>query len=249
MDSYTHLDMSKENPIEDLRMRMASVGVSQALLVETWGKENSICLNQVIAERPSRFRVALCFRPDEARQWSDILQQESVVALRIKAADLRCLGRLAGSLESSGKWLLAHAESGIQKLKDELLPLARRYPDLRMYLPHLGWPRRDKLDDNDWKESIAELSNLPNMVMGISAMEHFSRAAYPYNDIAPFAAQIRGLFAPDAVVIGSDYPLLGKCSYAQCMELAELWTGSEGRQNISRLESELFKDHRTNKRK
>jgi hypothetical protein len=223
MDAYTQLDMSTTYPIEDLRLRMASARIDRALIVETWGKDNFVSLERLLASPSPQFRVALCFRPEEECQGLDILQQEMVGALRVKTADIRHLGRLADSLESSGKWLLPHAESGIKALKDELLPLAKLHPRLGIYLPHFGWPRRDKQDDTDWQDSVSDLSRLPTIVVGISAICYFSRETYPHKDIELFATRLLDAFGPDSVVVGSDYPLLEKNMYAQYIKLAQQW--------------------------
>jgi predicted TIM-barrel fold metal-dependent hydrolase len=240
MDAYTHLDMNTRDPVNDLRLRMDSARIDRALIVETWGRDNHSCLERLIALSPTQFRVAMCFRPEEKRPYLDILQEEMVVALRIKTADIQHLGSLADSLESSGKWLLTHAEAGIKKLKDELLPLAKAHPNLWIYLPHFGWPRHDKQDDKDWEDSVRELGRLPNTIMGISAIDHFSNEPYPHGDIEPFAARLLDAFGPDSVVIGSDYPLFEKDMYARYIDLAQQWVQRTSTRWTCRFEFNLF---------
>ena len=239
IDAYTHLDMSVRDPIGDLALRMDAAQVDRALIVETWGKDNRACLENLIASPSPRFRVALCFRPEEGDLSTDVLHLEMVGALRIRASDIQNLGPLAKTLESSGKWLLPHAELGIRELKEELLPLAARHPELRIYLPHLGWPRRNQHDDEDWLESVSSLSSLPNLIVGISAIAHFSQEAFPHKDIETFAANLCENFGPDSLVAGSDYPLFEKDKYSLYMKLAEDWIHG-GREGNSRFESSLF---------
>jgi hypothetical protein len=239
MDAYTHLDMNSPDPIEDLRLQMSSAKIDRALIVETWRKDNYVCLKHMIASPSPQFRIALCFRPEENLDLN-ILQREMVAALRVRTADIRHLGSLVDRLESSGKWLLAHAEAGIKALKDELLPLATLHPNLGIYLPHFGWPRRDKNDDKDWEDSVSELSRFPAVVVGISAIGHFSREPYPHKDIEPFAARLLDDFGADSVVTGSDYPLLERNSYAQYIRLAQLWINRPNTQKDCRFESSLF---------
>ena len=115
-------------------------------------------------------------------RWGPTVEMTSldvVQALRVRTADMRRLGPVATKLESTGKWLLPHAESGINGLTEELLLVARLYPTLRIYLPHMGWPRRDLQDDNSWSESVAALCKIPNLIVGISAIAHFSREPFP----------------------------------------------------------------------
>jgi hypothetical protein len=240
MDCYTHLDMRVPDPIEDLRLQMSSAKIDRALIVETWGKDNFACLEHLIASPSPQFRIALCFRPEEGGLGTDVLQQEMVAALRVKTADIRRLGSLACSLESSGKWLLTHAESGIKALKEELLPLLELHAGLRIYLPHFGWPRRDKHDDTDWPECVNELSRFPTMMVGISAIGHFSREAYPHQDMEPFAAELLDAFGADSLVPGSDYPLLETSNYAESMSLAQRLIQVGNTRGTCRFASSIF---------
>lgn len=239
IDAYCHLDMSVAQPIADLERRMDAAGVDRALIVETWSGDNRICLQQLVASSSARFRVVLCFRPDEPQSGSEFLSMEMVRGLRVKTQDLNRLGSIAAMLESMGKWLLPHAESGICKLAEELLQLADLHPQLPIYLPHMGWPRRDRQDDDDWLESTASLRKLPNLIVGVSAMAHFSRDAFPHNDIAQFASHLLATFGQELLVAASDYPLFEKDRYAQYMQLASNWIAGT-RQLGHRFESSLF---------
>ncbi|MGB7190092.1 MAG: amidohydrolase family protein [Acidobacteriaceae bacterium] len=239
IDAYCHLDMSAAQPIADLERRMDAAGVDRALVVETWSGDNRICLQQLVASFSARFRVVPCFRPDQPQSNSEILSMEMVRGLRVKTRDLNRLGPIAEILESMGKWLLPHAESGIGKLAEELLQIADLYPQLPIYLPHMGWPRRDRQDDNDWLESTSRLRKLPNVIVGVSAMAHFSREAFPHNDVAPFASHLLTTFGRELLVAASDYPLFEKDRYAQYIHLAIDWIGG-ARQLGSHFESSLF---------
>jgi hypothetical protein len=146
-----------------------------------------------------------------------------VLGLRAKTADLRLLRDLETSLAASGKWLIPHAENGIGPLKTELLALAQRAPGLHIYLPHLGWPRQNKADDGEWEAAVSELQAIPGMVVGISALAHFSREPFPHKDVEPFAARLMDIFGPASVVAASDYPLIEKNLYAEYMQLAGAW--------------------------
>jgi hypothetical protein len=240
MDFYTHLDMTAPDPVEDLQRQMSSAVIDRALIVETWGKDNSKCIDRMTYSHATQFRVGRCFRPEEGRFEADIIENEMVVALRVKTADIRHLGSLLTALENNGKWLLTHAEAGIGALKDELLILADRHPRLRIYLPHLGWPRRDGVDDNEWEASISALSVIPNIVAGISAIGYFSREHFPHVDVEPFAKRLIEVFGRNRIVIGSDYPLLEKNTYAQSIRLAQGWLYGASAPDKSLLETSLF---------
>jgi predicted TIM-barrel fold metal-dependent hydrolase len=242
IDAYCHLDMSVAQPIADLERRMDTAGIDCALIVETWSGDNRACLRQLIASPSSRFRVAFCFRPEQAQPASELLSLEMVRALRVKTSDLSHLGPIAAKLESTGKWLLPHAESGIGALAEELLQLAGRYPRLPVYLPHMGWPRRDGQDDSDWRESICRLTSVPNLIVGVSAIAHFSHGAFPHDDVAQFAAHLVAVFGCDFLVAASDYPLFEKSRYAQYIKLAGDWI-NRAKQPGHRFESNIFGKH------
>jgi predicted TIM-barrel fold metal-dependent hydrolase len=243
IDAYCHLNMRVAQPIADLEGRMNAAGVDRALLVETWSGDNRALLDELVASPSPRFRVAFCFRPNEEKAATEHLSSEMVPVLRVKTADLRNLRPLAANLESTGKWLLPHAESGIRALADELMQLAEIHPGLAIYLPHLGWPRRNGHDDDDWARSISMLSKLPNLVVGISAIAHFSREPFPHEDVAPFAAHLRETFGGDALVAASDYPLFAVERYAQYMQLAGHWIAGNTPCG-QRFESSLFGQQR-----
>lgn len=239
IDAYTHLDMSAAQPIVDLEQHMNAAGIERAFIVETWSGDNRECLQQLIASPSPAFRVAPCFRPEQAESSAELLHPEIVGALRVKTANLHQLGSTAAMLQSTKKWLLPHAELGIAALTERLLQLAVVYPELTIYLPHMGWPRQEKQDDNNWLNSIVRLGKLPNLVVGISAIAHFSRDAFPHDDIAPFAARLLATFGPERLVAGSDYPLFERDRYSHYMQLASDWiTGVE--QTERRFESSLF---------
>jgi predicted TIM-barrel fold metal-dependent hydrolase len=241
IDAYCHLDMNADRPITDLERRMDAAGVDRALIVETWSGDNHACLQELTASSSNRFRVAFCFDPDKEQPGAEKPSLDMVQALRVKTADMRRLGSIAAKLESIGKWLLPHAESGIVALTEELLRLAELHPGLLIYLPHMGWPRRDQQDDDYWYESVSALSKIPNLIVGISAIAHFSREAFPHNDVAPFAAHLLAVFGAESLVAASDYPLFEKDRYAQYMELANNWIVSS-KPRKCRFESSLFRE-------
>ena len=61
------------------------------------------------------------------------------------------------------------------------------------------------------------------MVVGISALDHFSQEPFPHKDVEPFAARLIEIFGPESVVVASDYPLIEKNLYAEYMQLAQAW--------------------------
>jgi predicted TIM-barrel fold metal-dependent hydrolase len=158
------------------------------------------------------------------------------MGLRVRTADMRQVQEMATRLENSGKWLVPHAENGIGPLRRELLALAKRAPGLQIYLPHLGWPRQEKIDDQEWEAAVSELHEIPGMVVGISAIAHFSREPFPHPDVERFAARLMEIFGPASVIAASDYPLFEKNLYKQYMQLAQGWLRRPDAQWLPRFE-------------
>lgn len=223
MDAYAHLNMFAPDPLADLQTRMDEAAVKRALVVETWSGDNYDCLRNLIETPQARFRVALCFRPDARERLAAQLEQSTVVALRVKTSELALLGDFGARFEASGQWLLPHAESGIGLLADALLKLVERYPRLNVYVPHLAWPTRDGVEDKDWPQAIEKLRSLPSVIVGVSAIAHFSREAFPHADVACIAEQLIGMFDTDDIVAASDYPLCPPSRYDDYMRLANQW--------------------------
>jgi hypothetical protein len=221
MDAFTHLDMSAPDPIADLQSRMAVAGVRRALVVETWSGDNRGCLDRIVDSSMPEFRVALCYRPGVDDR--EVLAADRIAALRVKTSDLTRLDKLGDDLRSSGKWLMVHAENGVGELANELGNVARQFPALNIYVPHLAWPRRDGMDDPDWLDSVAALSQIPGLVLGVSAIAYFSREPFPHRDVETLASQEVKLFSSERVAVASDYPLFEKNLYGQYLRLAEDW--------------------------
>lgn len=242
MDAYTHLDVIAPDPIADFKSRMASAEIDRALVVETWKGDNCSLLDDLTESRLPEFRVVPCFRPQQHLPTLDALDHPMVAGIRAKTADLHCLGNMAGRLESSEKWLVPHAEQGIGPLVRDLIVLLERYPALRVYLPHCAWPRRNRIDDEDWEKSIAELSALTSVVVGISAIEYFSTEPFPHHDVQPFAERLVEIFGINSVVAASDYPMFEKARYADYIKLAHEWIKRHDANWSPQFEPLVFKE-------
>ena len=104
IDAYTHLDMGAAQPVADLERRMRVAEIDRALIVETWSGDNRGCLQRLMASPAPAFRIAPCFRPEQAESGAELLSLEIVEALRVKTADLHRLGPSATMLQSRRKW-------------------------------------------------------------------------------------------------------------------------------------------------
>ena len=222
-DSYTHVDLTATNPLDDLRSKMAAGGVLRALVVETLKGDNRELLHQLRKAREPRFRLAFCYRPESPDSAKRFMEDPWVAAMRVRTAQLEGSNDWLTELEASGKYLLIHAESGIAPLVRNARAVAARHPRLRIYVPHLGWPRIGGKDDPAWRDSIRALHAVPNAIVGISSLLTFSRQPFPHPDVHAFARDLIQLFGPSRLVAGSDFPFIDKPRYAEYVALSHKW--------------------------
>jgi predicted TIM-barrel fold metal-dependent hydrolase len=231
MDAYCHLDMDlevkRQSPIADIGQRMSTADVSSALLVETWDGRNRRLLNGVLRKhRAGRFGVALCYRQDSFGELRRQLSERGLTAVRMSTQDIRRDASVCEDIYRAGKVLLTHAETGIGSLCRELSRIMAVMPELRVYVPHLGWPVAQGKADFDWEGAVRELATLPSVTFGVSAIAHFSREPFPHNDVRDFALRVISQVGASRIAIGSDYPLFDKARYADYMFLARDWVAS-----------------------
>jgi len=222
-DSYTHIDLTANDPLGDLRSRMATGGVLRALVVETLNGDNREHLLALLKERDPRFRLAFCYRPESPDLVKRFMTAPSVAALRVRTAQLEEDTAWLAGLEASGKYVLLHAESGIASLVRNARAAAAAHPSLRIYVPHLGWPRNEGKDDPAWRDSVRALHAIPTAIIGISSLLTFSRRPFPHPDVQPFAQELIRLFGPERLVAGSDFPFIEKARYGEYVALAHRW--------------------------
>src|SRR5260370_42405942 len=85
-------------------------------------------------------------------------------------------------LGDGGTSLIAHAEAGVGALCRELTRLRGGIADLRIYIPYLGWPTRDGKADANWESALTDFAAFPNLIVGVSAIAHFSDQPFPHHD-------------------------------------------------------------------
>lgn len=227
MDAYCHLDMERESPIADIEDRMRTAAVARALLVETWDGRNRPLLENIPrgGER-EQFCVALCYRKARYRELRGMAQEGELPAIRMSTEALYRDNDFCRDICHGGTIVVAHAEAGVGALCDALTRVHGCAPDLRIYVPHLGWPTKNGMADGDWGPAIQDLVELPNVTVGVSAIAHFSNQPFPHNDVRDFALRVISRLPASRIAIGSDYPLFDKERYADYMSLACDWVTS-----------------------
>jgi hypothetical protein len=217
IDYYTHLDMESANPVADLRARMRAGGVVHALVVEMWNGANYEAMRGLRERGEKWCSLAFCLREPFPQNF------ERGAILRVLTSHLEKPGPWLKTLVSRGGLLLPHADRGIGPLTAALKPLIETYPKLRVYVPHLGFPTRDKRPDPAWPLAIEWLSKRANVILGVSALAHFSAQEWPHEDIRLMLESRLRAFGPGRLVTGTDYPYLDKPRYGAYLALAHDW--------------------------
>lgn len=87
--------------------------------------------------------------------------------------------------------------------------LVRRCPETSFILDHIAKPNIRGGQMSPWKEQMAELASLPNVVCKISGVvtetEHDD---WTVDEIAPYVLHALDVFGEDRVVFGSDWPVV-----------------------------------------
>jgi L-fuconolactonase len=84
---------------------------------------------------------------------------------------------------------------------------ARRVPDLRIVIDHLGKPPIAAGDLEPWSSLLARAAQMPNVFAKVSGLDagkadHWTAAA-----IAPYIDRALELFGPERLMFGSDWPI------------------------------------------
>lgn len=217
IDYYTHLDTESGDPVADLRARMKAGGVEHALVVEMWNGAKREAMRGLRERGEKWCSLAFCLREPFPGDF------ERGAILRVLTSHLEQPGPWLKTLADRGGLLLPHADGGIGPLFAALKPLIETHPKLRVYIPHLGWPARDKRPDPAWPLAIDWLSKRANVILGVSSLAHFSAQEWPHEDIRLMVESSLRAFGPERLVTGTDYPYLDKPRYGAYLALSRDW--------------------------
>jgi len=91
-------------------------------------------------------------------------------------------------------------------LGDRLSQVLETFPDLEIFIEHLGGANHDmKLPYREFK-SVLALSRCPNLLIKLPGFGEFCQLPYPFADVPPLARMVVEAFSPQRVMWGSDYP-------------------------------------------
>jgi len=91
----------------------------------------------------------------------------------------------------------------------EHVPLiARRVPELRIVIDHLGKPPIATKKFEPWGSLLARAAQMPNVFAKISGLDVGDGNAWAAADIAPYLDHALELFGPKRLMFGSDWPVV-----------------------------------------
>lgn len=107
------------------------------------------------------------------------------------------------------------------------IELVRRCPDTSFILDHLGKPDIAHGGFAPWRDQVAELASLPNVMAKLSGMvTEADKQRWTVDDLAPFAGHLLNAFGEDRVAFGGDWPVvLQAASYRRWVETADALIG------------------------
>jgi len=102
---------------------------------------------------------------------------------------------------------LAFDYVGILPRHLEHVPLiARRVPDLRIVIDHLGKPPIAAGEFEPWSSLLSDAARMPNVFAKISGLDT-GRDDWTAADISPYLDRALELFGPERLIFGSDWPV------------------------------------------
>jgi len=105
------------------------------------------------------------------------------------------------------------------------IELVRRVPETSFVLDHLGKPPIAERRLDPWREQLAELAALPNVVCKISGAVTEAAQNWTADDLRPFVNHALDVFGPQRVLFGGDWPVaLMASSYRRWVETLEQLT-------------------------
>lgn len=106
-----------------------------------------------------------------------------------------------------------------------LLVVADRHPGLPIVVDHLAKPFIAAKRLDPWRADMAALAARPNVVCKLSGMVTEAAKDWTVDDLRPYAEHVLGVFGPDRVLFGSDWPVVDLAGgYSRWLSAAEALT-------------------------
>ena len=211
---------------KEMLAEMDAVGVDRAIVVTPhWVGDNNATVLEAAAKYPARFAVIGRFdakAPDARAQLVGWLAQPHMLGIRATFHTKPYSDWLEdGSLE----WFWEECErlgipvmALVPGMPRKLAPVAKRYPDLKLVIPHMGCSL-----DSRGSAAFSSLGDLlalvryPKVFVMLSSAPCYSDEPYPFRDLEPFIRRIYDVYGPRRLFWGADLTRL-RCTYRECLD-------------------------------
>jgi L-fuconolactonase len=210
---------------EELIQAMDATGVDRAVIVPLEGDSRPSI--DVAARAPHRLRVMplapVGGESETLTALETMRSQSAVVGIRVSAFAEPTRSLLA---DDKLDWLFAAASRlglviALNTMGDpaKLSRVARRFPDARFLLDHLGLePFRTYDDLTAAIDQVVLVASCPNVAVKATCVPAAVREAYPFPSLHAPLLRVINAFGPARVFWGSDVTRL-PCSYVECKQL------------------------------
>ena len=199
---------------------MDRAGVERAVIVPpSWEGDRNDLAVAAVTDYPGRFcimgRVNLADSgPRDLSHWRDTPGMRGV-RMTFHRPEMR-----AWLTDGSAEWLWRETERvGLPVMllapgqSHELLPIARRYPDLTLIIDHCNLSTEDGADDvGPVIDSLMPLVDCENVIIKISALPCYTDETFPFAALQRHIRRVVDAFGRDRCVWGSDISRL-TCDY------------------------------------
>jgi L-fuconolactonase len=87
------------------------------------------------------------------------------------------------------------------------IDVTRALPELRFVLDHAGKPDVSTAPTNSWRQALASLAALPNIVVKLSGLTSEAPPDWTLESLRPFVEALLSSFGPGRMMFGSDWPV------------------------------------------
>jgi L-fuconolactonase len=201
-------------------------------LLDRHGIGGTILVQSLPNERDTLFLLDLARRHAFIRGvvgWADMKRGDAAARIATLAADTKLVG-LRPMLQDLGDdgWIddaalapavqamLAHRLSFdalvLPRHLPALLAFATRFPELPVVIDHAAKPAITQGGMAPWHTDLARLAALPQVHCKLSGLVTEAGADWQVDQLRPYVDTILGLFGPERVIWGSDWPVLNLAS-------------------------------------
>jgi L-fuconolactonase len=112
--------------------------------------------------------------------------------------------------------------------------VAESCPELALVIDHLAKPPIARNEIKEWSEALKPVAQYPNVYCKLSGLvTEANWSSWQTGDLRPYVDYALGLFGPDRMMFGSDYPVcLLAASYDRVLESFQELLGDSDRDKI-----------------